>query len=72
MPQLTKDYLRGFLIPHNFTLDDVVDIAGIPVNFTTASAFADVPLPQRSSSLFVGATGGTSIDTDLTDRDWET
>lgn len=65
MPQLTKDYLRGFLIPHNFTLDDVVDIAGIPVNFTTASAFADVPLPQRSSSLFVGATGGTSIDTDL-------
>ncbi len=65
MPQLTKDYLRGFLIPHNFTLNDVVDIAGIPVNFTTASAFADVPLPQRSSSLFVGATGGTTISNDL-------
>ena len=66
MPQLTKDYLRGFLIPHNFTIDDVVDIAvSSPVDFTTASAFADVPLPQRSSSLFVGATGGTSIDTDL-------
>lgn len=65
MPQRTKEYLRGFLIPHNFTLDDVVNIAGIPINFTTSSAFADVPLPQRSSSLFVGATGGTTIAADL-------
>lgn len=63
MPVLTKDYLRGFLIPHNFSPDDVLET--LFTDFTTANAFADVPLPQRSSSLFVGATGGTSIDSDL-------
>lgn len=65
MAEKNKDYLRGFLIPYHFTVEDIYQQSGTPVNFTTADAFADVPLPERTSSLFVGATGGTSIDADL-------
>ena len=66
MSEKNKDYLRGFLIPYNFTVNDIFKASGVsPVNFTTLSPFADVPLPIRTSALFVGATGGTSIDTDL-------
>ena len=66
MAEKNKDYLRGFLIPYHFTVNDIIGVGGSsPANFTTADAFADIPLPERTSSLFVGATGGTSIETDL-------
>ena len=65
MAQKDKDYLRGFLVPFRFDVDDILDGAAAVSTFTTAEPFADVPTPDRSTGLFLGATGGTTIDSDL-------
>jgi hypothetical protein len=67
MAEKNKDYLRGFLIPFNFTLDDVYysTVGSTGTTLTTDKPIADIPTPDRSTGLFLGATGQTVIDNDL-------
>lgn len=65
MAQKNKDYLRGFLVPYNFTSNDVLEGSVFVSTFTTDKPIADIPTPDRSTGLFLGASGQTIIDADL-------
>lgn len=64
MAEKTKAYLRGFLAPYPFTVDDVV-YGFNNTTITTYEPIADIPTPDRPTGMFVGATGGTVSDADL-------
>lgn len=61
--QKTKDKVRGFLIPQNLNSDDIWEDQE---SYTLDEPFADFPEPNTNSKMFVGATGDTDQDTDLT------
>lgn len=62
MPLLTKDVLRGFLVPFGFTSSD---LWSAQQTTTKEEPFADYPTPNSNSKMFVGASGECDTDTEF-------
>ena len=62
MPLLTKDVLRGFLVPFGFTSSD---LWSAQQTTTKEEPFADYPTPNSNSKMFVGAAGDCETDTEF-------
>ena len=64
MAQKQKENLRGFLVPFNFTKNDVIE-GFSNTTFTMYSPIADIPTSSDNTKLFLGATGSTLENMDL-------
>lgn len=66
MAELSKSYLRGFLVPHGFTSNDIDTTShfSIASNFTEEEIIADTPVPYVASRMYVGATGNAVSTSD--------
>lgn len=62
MADVSPDYLRGFIVPHKLTKDNIWTSQS---SFTQEGNLAGDPEPQQTSKLLVRSTGSQSTDTDI-------
>lgn len=61
--QLTKDYLRGFLIPYPLAEDEFWSSQA--TGFSIQNPIPDTPLPDANTKLYLNSTGECLQDTDI-------
>ena len=62
MADVSPDYLRGFIVPHKLTKDNIWTSQS---SFTQEGNLAGDPEPQQTSKLLVRSTGSQTTDTDI-------
>ena len=62
MADISPNFLRGFLVPHIITSDNIWTAQS---SFSQQGNIAGDPIPQQNSRLIVRATGSQSANTDI-------